>query len=101
MSQPANAPETNICLDDIRRKLLEIEDKQLSLDILENLTNLENQLADKISIITKMTLKETELMNLNNQLFSKVSTITAKEKPETTVNYEDMNRDLNSIIEDL
>lgn len=101
ISDPAKQPETNICLDDIRRKLLDIEDQQLTLDILDNLSKLENQLADKTAVIAKMTLKEQELVSLNNQLFSKVTSITSKEKPETKVTYEDMDRDLNSIIENL
>ena len=95
------ADETKICLDDIRTKLAAIEDKTLSLDILDNLAKLENQLADKTAIIAKMTLRETELLTQNNQLFSRVTAITDKTPPTPGVDYSDIDRELNAIIDDI
>lgn len=99
MASPSESKETNICLDDIRLKLNKIEDTELALDILNNLENLSNQLADKSAVIAEKIAREQSLIQINNQLFAKVNAAIDKQPPDTTVDYNDIDRNLHNIID--
>lgn len=101
MPSPHDDKDTNICLDDIRAKLVGFEDKQLGLEILEALEKLDSQQREKTAIIAEKVAREATLVDLNNQLFSKVAKYTERDKPSDKVDYEDINRDLSKIIDKL
>lgn len=98
-NKPENMDETPICLDDIRNKLSDIDDKTLALDILDNLDKLENQLADKTAIITKMTKRESDLLDQNNKLFARVTQINEVPKVLPGVDYSGIDRENADIID--
>lgn len=98
MSKPSDAIDTTLCLDDIRQKLDKIQDTELALKILENLEKLDAALAEKTAIIAEKTTRESSLININNQLFAKVSSYNDREKPADKVDYTNIDRQLNDII---
>lgn len=96
-----NLDETIIALNDIREKLLSIEDKSLATEILDLLSTSSNLLTAQTEIITKLETSEAKLREVNNELFSRVTVDTLKPLPSKTVTYENIERDLDNIIDNI
>lgn len=101
MSSPAVQKPVEICLADIRLKLSEITDKQLSLDVLDYLDSQEKLLAEKIAINLEILTRNDTLVTSNNNLFARVSTFNDRETPTTVTDYTAIDRTLNDIIDKL
>lgn len=93
--------ETKIALEDIRKKLNDFPDTSLALQILDNLSILENQLEDKTTIIAEIEAERAGLITANSELFARVTAGTTPPVENRGVNYEDIERNLNTIIDDI
>lgn len=80
----------NICLDDIREKLEKIEDKEISLSIIDYLNNVQKYIEEKDALLTTVKDRNEKLLEENNKLFARVTQSNEAPTPDAQVDYENI-----------
>lgn len=71
----------NLCLDDIREKIKNIPDKDISLDILDYLSNVEERKKELDKVVEDLNNDKMKLIEANNKLFARVTTVNETPQP--------------------
>lgn len=71
----------NLCLDDIREKVKNIPDKDISLDILDYLSDVEERKKELDKVINDLNNDKQRLIESNNKLFARVTAVNETPQP--------------------